>query len=73
MRPLPVLLGALLPMLCKRLLATVVCTGTGMVEGRWLPEAPLGSAWMGEVVAWKPCCVARGREEKEAGWKPFNV
>lgn len=68
MRPLPVLLlGALL----RRLLATAVCAGT--VEVEWLPELGLGSAWMGEVAAWKPCCVARGREVKEAGREALSA
>ena len=71
MRPLPVLLlGALVPAL-RRLLATAVCAG--MDEVVWLPELALGSVWVGEVAAWKPCCVARGREEKEAGWAPSKA
>ena len=50
MRPLPVLLvGALLPALLRRLLATAVCAG--MEDRGWLPELVLGSAWVGEVAA----------------------
>lgn len=29
--------------------------------------------WVTEEPAWKPCCVAKGREEKEAGREPFEV
>lgn len=46
--------------------------GAGMEEVGWLPGVGLGLGWVGEVAAWKPCCVARGWEEKEAGREPLR-
>lgn len=39
----------------------------------WLLEVPLVSVTEVERPAWKPCWVAKGREEKEAGREPFGV
>ena len=46
--------------------------GAGMEELGWLPGLGLRLGWVGEVAAWKPCCVARGWEEKEAGREPLR-
>ena len=70
-RPLPVLAGALLPAVLSPLLVAVV--GAGMEVCVRLLELPLASVCIAEEPAWKPCWVAKGREEKEAGREEFGA